>query len=404
MATTSFLYHTQGLRGYTHLRTEYVGGAVRHHIQCAPHRRTCRGCGARWPSLRMGGRFVRTFVALPVGSRRQEVVLHGHEQTCTRCGRTLREPIPFAKGKQRYLNVVATFIVALCQIAPIKHVAEFLGLGWDLVKAVFKGHLARRLQQRSLRDVRLIAIDEFALHKGHRYMTVVLDLETGHILWAEKGRDANALIPFFRRLHHAGARLEAVALDMWPAYLLAVQTVFPQVAIVHDPFHVVALVNRAIDETRRELCHSLNLPDRKIIKGSRFLLLRAGENLDEPARRRLDALIALNQPLYQAYLLKEDLRQLWRQPNSDVAGLFLSRWIERAEAIGLQHFRKLAATLRSHTLQLLSWFQHPISTGPLEGLNNKIKVLKRQAYGFRDLDYFKLRLYFIHESTPAFSG
>jgi len=352
----------------------------------------------------MSGQFVRTFLALPVGSRRQEIVLHGHEQTCTRCGRTLREPIPFAGGKQRYLNVVAVFIVTLCRVAPIKHVAGFLGLGWDLVKAVFKQHLARRLKRRSLREVRVIAIDEFAIRKGQRYMTVVLDLETGQILWAAQGRDAGALIPFFRRLRRAGAHLQAVALDMWPAYLLAVKTVFPRVSIVHDPFHIVALVNRAIDDTRRQMCHTLSTPDRKVIKGSRFLLLRAGEKLDEPARSRLNQLMALNEPLYQAYLLKEDLRQLWHQTNADAAGLFLSSWIQRAEATGLQHFRKLAATIKSHALQILSWFHHHISTGPLEGLNNKIKVLKRQAYGFRDLDYFKLRLYFIHESTPAFLG
>jgi transposase len=352
----------------------------------------------------MDGEFVRTFLALPLGMRRQEVVLHGHEQTCTRCGRTLREPIPFARGKQRHIKALAVYIVALCQIAPIKHVAEILGLGWDLVKEVFKGDLARRLKQRSLREVRVIAIDEFAIHKGHRYMTVVLDLETGQILWAAQGRDAGALIPFFRRLQQAGAHLEAVALDMWPAYLLAVQTVFPHVTVVHDPFHIVALANRAIDETRRELLHAVDIPARRVIKGSRFLLLRGAENLTEPARNRLDDLMALNEPLYQAYLLKEDLRQLWHQPSVDAAGAFLSGWIQRAEATGLHHFRKLAATLKSHALQVLSWFRFPISTGPLEGMNNKIKVLKRQAYGFRDLDYFKLRLYFIHESTPAFPG
>jgi transposase len=321
-----------------------------------------------------------------------------------RCGRTLREPSPFAKGKQRYLNVVAVYIVALCRIAPIKHVAGFLGLGWDLVKAVFKEHLSRRLKQISLSQVRMIAIDEFAIHKGHRYMTVVLDLDTGQILWAAQGRDAGALIPFFRRLQQARAPLEAIAIDMWPAYLLAAQTVFPKVAIVHDPFHVVTLVNRAIDDTRRELYHSLRGPDRKVIKGSRFLLLKAGETLGETDRDRLEHLMALNEPLYQAYLLKEDLRQFWNQGTTDAAGLFLSHWIERARATGLRHFSKLAATLERHALQLLSWYRYSISTGPLEGLNNKIKVLKRQAYGLRDLDYFKLRLYFIHESTPAFPG
>jgi transposase len=287
---------------------------------------------------------------------------------------------------------------------PIKHVAGFLGVGWDLVKAVFKANLKRRLGKRPLRRVRLIAIDEFAIRKGHHYMTVVLDLETGSILWAKEGKDANAVLPFLRQLKRAGARLEAVALDMWPAYLLAVQTVFPGASIVHDPFHVVALVNRAIDETRRDVCREASKPERKVIKGSRFLLLKANERLGDDARQRLDALTALNQPLYQAYLLKEDLRLFWRQPNSDQASVFLAQWIARASSSGLQHFSKLASTVQKHALQLLSWYRHPVSTGPLEGLNNKIKVLKRQAYGFRDLEYFKLRLYFIHEAVPAFPG
>lgn len=404
MATTSFLYHALGLKGYRHLRTDYVGGKVRHHVKLERHHRACRGCGAPWHALRLSGQFERVFLGLPVGTRRQEVVLHGHAQSCSQCGRTLREPIHFAHGKRRVLKTFEVFLTEMCQIATIKHVARFTGVGWDLVKAVFKAHLTRRLKKRTLRKVRLIAVDEFATHKGHRYMTTVLDLETGQVLWVAEGRDAKALMVFLRRLKQAHAPLEAIAMDMWPAYLLAAQTVFPDVAIVHDAFHVVSLVNRAIDETRRELYHSLTGADRKVIKGSRFLLLTARENLGAPQRIRLEQLMALNQPLYQAYLLKEDLRQFWRQGTSDAAGLFLSQWIERAESSGLRQFKKLAATLRTHILQLLSWFRHPISTGPLEGLNNKIKVLKRQAYGFRDMSYFKLRLYFIHESVSAFPG
>jgi transposase len=308
------------------------------------------------------------------------------------------------KGKQRYLNVCAGFIVDMCRIATIKHVADFLGVGWDLVKAIFKAHLTRRLKRRSLRKVRNIAIDEFAIQKGHKYMTVVLDLDTGAVLSAEKGRDAESLLPFLRRLKYAKAPLKAVAMDMWPAYLLAVQTVFPRVTIVHDPFHIVAMVNRAIDEIRRSLSRTVNKDDRRFIKGSRFILLKARERLEENGLRRLALLTKLNRPLYRAYLLKEDLRQFWHLTSTDEAGLFLSRWITQAKALHLAPFTRIAKTLAAHAQFLLSWFKHRISTGPLEGLNNKIKVLKRQAYGFRDIEYFKLRLYFIHESTPAFSG
>jgi transposase len=193
-------------------------------------------------------------------------------------------------------------------------------------------------------------------------------------------------------------------MDMSPAYLHAVRTVFPAVDIVHDPYHVVALVNRAIDETRRDLYRKLTDEERQVLKGSRFLLLRGMEHLKPRSLERLMELMEVNEPLYQAYLLKEDLRMFWNLPNAELAKSFLVSWIDQARTLGLKHFVRLADTLEEHCAGLLSYFRHRISTGPLEGLNNKIKVLKRQAYGFRDQAYFKLRLYFIHESVPAFPG
>jgi transposase len=235
-------------------------------------------------------------------------------------------------------------------------------------------------------------------------MTLVIDLETGMILHAHEGRDAAALILFLEKLRRKRAKLRAVAMDMWPAYLQAVKQVFPQVDVVHDPYHIVAIVNRAIDETRRDLYRQLNGQERQVLKGSRFLLLRGMERLNPRSLERLMELMEINEPLYQAYLLKEDIRMFWNLPNAELAQTFLESWIGQARTLGLKHFVKLADTLEKHLAGLLTYFQHRISTGPLEGLNNKIKVLKRQAYGFRDQSYFKLRLYFIHESVPAFTG
>jgi len=404
MATTSFLYHTLGLRGYQHLRTDYRGGAVYQHVELRFDRRTCRGCGARSRELTLEGRFERTFRALPVGSRRQFVVLHGHEQLCRRCGSKLREPIAFAVGKRRHIKAFERFIVDLCRIAPIKHVAMLLGVSWTSVKEIFKSHLRRRLKTRSLKSVRLIAIDEFSIRKGHQYMTVVLDLESGEILHSAEGRSADAVIPFLRRLRAARAPLMAVAMDMWPAYLLAVRDVFPEVEIVHDPYHVVSMANAAVDTTRREMYRDLRGPERNVLKGSRFLLLRGGERLDHDGLLHLERLESLNKPLFQAYLLKEDLRRFWTMPSSKAARKFLGAWIARCLATRIRPMVSLAKSLRAHRRGLLAHFDYPISTGPLEGINNKIKVLKRQAYGFRDLDYLKLRLAFIHETTPAFPG
>ena len=235
-------------------------------------------------------------------------------------------------------------------------------------------------------------------------MTVVLDLESGEILHSAEGRSADAVIPFLSKLRRAKAPLKAIAVDMWPAYLLAVREVFPTIDVVHDRYHIVSMANTAIDNTRREICRKLEKDERKVLKGSRYLLLKGGEKLDENAVLHLQRLENLNEPLFQAYLLKEDLRRFWRMPNRKAGCRFLGAWIARAFASRLKHFVKLAKTLRNHRHGLLAYFDHRISTGPLEGLNNKIKVLKRQAYGFRDIEYFRLRLAFIHESTPAFAG
>ncbi len=398
MATTSYLYHTLGVRGYVHLRSEFQGGRVCFHVQRAAHKRRCRNCGARWHRLRLRGRFVRTFVALPVGRHRQYVVLHGHRQECNDCGGIYREPIDFAPGRRRYLKAFGRLVLQMCRALTIKAVADLLGVGWDLVKQIHKEHLGKRLKKRKLSKLRWLAVDEFATHRGHVYMTVVLDLESGQIVHLQKGKDTAALLPFLCRLRRRCPSLRAVAVDLWDPYLRALRLAFGgKVEAVHDPYHVVALANRAIDETRREMMRRLPKEGKRVLKGSRFLLLRGLENLSENSLERLMRLMELNEPLYQAYLLKEQLRQFWNLPHREAGEDFLRDWIAQAQALGNRSFTRLAKTLDKYWEGLLSYFGHRISCGPLEGLNNKIKVLKRRAYGFRDMEYFKLCLYFLHE-------
>jgi len=403
MATTSFLYHTLGVKGYRHLRTEYVGGVIRHHVRLRRFKRRCRGCKARWHEVTLAGRFERRLLSVPIGRRRQEIVLHGHIQRCRRCGRRLREPIYFTKGRQRYTRSFGDFILYLCEKATIKDVAEIVGIGWDTVKEIFKSDLRRRLKKRSMANVRLIAVDEFAIRKKHSYLTIVLDLERGRVLWSGTGRRAETLIPFLRKLKRCRAPVQAVAMDMWQPYFVAVKKVFPEATIVHDPFHIVQMVNRAIDNGQRELAKLLPKTIR-CRRGLRFVLLRAHETLDERGLKILEELMKINEPLYKAYLLKEQLRQLWSFDSFLIASYFLEQWLDQARQIGLRSFERLAKTIEKHSTEILNWYQFPISTGPLEGLNNKAKVLKRQAYGYRDLEYFQLRLAFIGNATTRFPG
>lgn len=405
MATTSYLYHCFGLIGYTHLHTDFLTGQVYHHVKLKRDKRRCRGCNAQWHELVLSGKFTRTFHALPIGRRAQFIVLHGHEQACSQCKKVLREPIGFTDGKERYLRSFARLVQDLCAFMPIKHVARYLGVGWDMVKAIYKEHLSKKSKRRSFSNVRYIAVDEFAIRKGHNYLTIVMNLETGAVLFAAEGRKEQALIPFFKKLKRIKAPVKAVAMDMWKPFAKAVENVFKDsVDIVHDPYHVVTHVNKALDQIRRNIAKTLEGEKRAYIKGTRYLLLKGFENLSMSSLDKLMGLMEVNAPLYAAYLMKEELRMFWNCPDIQIGEKFLDTWITDAQSIGLKPMSKIAKMLNRHKKGLLSYFQYRISTGPLEGLNNKLKVLKRQAYGFRDNEYFKLRLYFLHETNAVLSG
>jgi transposase len=176
------------------------------------------------------------------------------------------------------------------------------------------------------------------------------------------------------------------------------------VPLVFDHFHVVKLMNECLTEVRRTLFHELTqLMDKKVLKGIRWLLLKNPENLnkekDEP--ERLQEALRLNEPLMTAYYLKEDLRQFWSQPNKETAAQAIQSWVDRALSSGIGPLMKTAKTIAGYRFGILAWYDHPISSGPMEGTNNKIKVMKRQAYGFRDQEFFKLRILAIHTAKYA---
>jgi transposase len=166
------------------------------------------------------------------------------------------------------------------------------------------------------------------------------------------------------------------------------------------------LFNDKLSALRRQLYHQASAAGRRVLKGVRWLLLKRPENLDagRRERQRLDAALRLNEPLATAYYLKEELAELWEQADEETATAFLLDWLARAEASGIAILKTLARTLRQHALGLLAWYDYSISTGPLEGTNNKIKTMQRQAYGFRDQEFFKLKIYAAHEAKYALVG
>ena len=403
--STSFVYHAFGATTYNYRTTKYEDGAIFIYLEKKPRHRRCTTCRSRNVSLEgMGTTTVKT---VPIGKKPVFLVLLLHVLRCKDCGVLARESRDLADPLKSYTRRFATLVLDLSKEMTITAIARYLGVGWDLVKSIIKEGLEQKLKGRSFRRVRYIAIDEIAIRKGHEYMTVVVDLETGQVLFTAEGKDHECLKPFFQRLRRAGAKLEAVAMDMSSAYLKAVRTYWPhEVALVHDHYHVVSNMNEVVDSVRRDEQNQQNEEGKKLIKGSRYLLLRGKEKLAEMPEKqsRLDELLEVNQTLHKVYLLKEDLRQFWSQQSKEDAEDFIKQWIAEAMALKNEHVTRFARTIKKRIEGILAWYEHKITTGPLEGFNNKIKVFKRAAYGYRDPKFFGLRILFLHETGFKLNG
>jgi transposase len=326
---------------------------------------------------------------------------------CPKCNVTRQVRVDFADEYRRHTRAFARYALELTAMATIQDVADHLHVGWDLIKELKKSDLARRYRKPKLRGLKRLAIDEICLGRGRRFRTLVLDLDTGAIVFVGQGKGAEALKPFWKRLKASRAKIVAVAADLSPAYTKAVRENQPNAALVYDRFHVVKLFNEKLSDLRRELHReATDQLEKQVLKGTRWLLLKNPENLDDAngERRRLEEALKLNGSLATAYYLKEDLRQFWEQFDRRAAERFLTHWLRKAEASGIRILKDFAKTLAFHRKGLLNWYRYPISTGPLEGTNNKIRALTRQAYGFRDIEYFILQLYALHETRFLLVG
>jgi transposase len=292
----------------------------------------------------------------------------------------------------------------------IQDVAELTGLSWDTVKEIHKVHLRRKYKSFNLKKVRHIAIDEVHLGKKRKYITIVLDLGTGRVIHIGKGKGKDALKGFWRRLKRSKAKIQAVATDMASGYIATVLEQLPKADLVLDHFHLVKWFNDKLSLLRRQLYHQATRMEKAVLKGSRWLLLKAPENLKahrdrkKDERARLQAALELNQPLAMAYYMKERLRLLFQCADRDRANAELTAWICEADSSGIKILKDAARKLLIWKPFILNWHNHRISTGKLEAVNGKIGTLQRNAYGYRDDEYLKLRIFNLHNSTYALTG
>lgn len=375
------------------------------YVRKHPGKIRCPQCGSH--RIKLKGTRTRQLKTLPVGSKEIILTVEIQRIQCKVCHVVRQIDLGIADAKKSYTRALARDIIELLEMTTINDVARHLNMSWDTVKEIQKSYLSRRFAKPKIVDLEQIAIDEISIGKKHRYLTIVMDLASGAIVYIGDGKGADALDEFWKKLDRSKASIKAVAMDMSKAYIAAVRSNLPNAVIVFDHFHIIKLFNDGLTQLRRQLYNeTTKILKWQVLKGIRWVLLKNSENLDnrKDEKERLEKTLRMNKPLATAYYLKEDLRQLWSQPSKADAEIFLEQWIRKARASGVRMLIKFSNTLSVYRTGILSYYDYPISTAPLEGTNNKIKTMQRQSYGFRNEEFFKLKILAIHYSRYALIG
>jgi len=310
-----------------------------------------------------------------------------------RCGYKGVEVLDFVDRYARYTKRFEEKVMILCRVMTLKDVAEEVRMDWHSVKDIDKKHAKDYVTDLQQAAPRKIGVDEIAYEKHHKYLTVVRDAESDKVIWVGKERKKETLDQFFVQLGYAKCQAISVAVvDMWDPYITSIHA-HTNAQIVFDKFHILKKVNETLDTIRKHEFAKADLQERKEMKHKRFLLLSRQKHLDEEKRESLYALKEMNQNLYAAYLLKEQIADIFDEENAARATQRLYRWMENVTKAGIGQFEKLLSMIKEHLTGILNYFEHKLTNAASEGLNNKINVIKRRAYGFRDLTYFIYKIY-----------
>jgi transposase len=357
------------------------------------HSLHCSRCGQAACGLHE--RIERNIRDLPILGRTVWLQVQLRRVCCAQCGTGMQQ-VSWLDRHARMTQRLAQAVAIWCSKLPVKHVAAMFDLHWSTVRQIDRRRLHQLIDALPEPQPRRLVMDEFALYKGHRYASVVLDADTRRVLWIGQGRSRAAVRPFFESLGAVGcARIEAVAMDMNTAFDLEVRQHCPKARIVYDLFHVVAKYGReVISRVRVDAANRLrqDKPARRVVKQSHWLLLRNPVNLKAHEQVRLQEVLAANQPLLTVYVMAEQLKSLWRATCPWKWRQLWKDWLAQANESSIPALMQFAARLRPYWRGIVSRVRWPMHTGQLEGINNKIKLIKRQAFGYRDADYFFLKI------------
>ena len=315
---------------------------------------------------------------------------------CPRCQRVKQEKWDWLADYPFYTKRFAFYVGRRCRDSSIRDVAKELHLDWKTVKALEKQYMQEQLRRVGTPGPKVIGIDEVSQRKGHTYRIVVSDLERMRPIWfGGQDRSEESLNLFFEWLGpKKSQRIRLAVMDMWKAFYKSTRKQAPQAAILFDKFHVIRHLNEALDKVRKREYARLSDQDRRFIKGQKYTLLSRKENLNTEGRLALKILLKANQRLNIAYLLKESFSQLWEYKKEGWARKFFENWRASLKWQRLKPYEEFAEMIEGHWdgIAALIESEAKVSLGFVEGLNNKIRVIQRRAYGLRDEYYLRLKV------------
>jgi len=351
-------------------------------VRLRRRRRVCSGCGQLGGQVH--GRRVKRWRHLDLGANRCVIECELRRLLCRDCGVRL-EAVLWARPGSSYTRDFEDVVAWLAQQMAKKPIAGLLRIAWDSVGRIVARVVADHLDERRLAGLVAIGVDEISYRRGQRYLTSVVDHRTGAIVWCSAGRNAATLQAFFDELGDRKATIRAVSIDMSSGYEKAIRDSIPAAEVCFDPFHVVRLGQRAVDQVRRDEWNAherSKTPRGRWIKNTRWSLLKA------PAKQTVNQLALLgevqhaNRALYRAFLLKEELLLLYHLDDPALAPEHLDAWLAWASRSRLEPFVKLARTIRRHRAGILAAIRLGLSNGRLEGLNSRIRLISHRSFGF----------------------
>jgi transposase len=340
------------------------------------------GQASRWRPMR----------DLDIGRRHIELRVQVYRVQCFTCGRP-EVPIALARPYARCTRRLEKHLFQLTGDSTVKAVAKRMALDWETVKDAEVRYIRGLLRKRNLDRITRIGIDEVSYKKGHKYLTLVTDLDGRRVIYATHSNDGKALGRFLTWLGpERWRRIHVVVTDMHDPYLKVLRKRLPDAALVFDHFHVSKVVHDALDEIRRRLQRELSPKDRRVIKGQRYVLLRARENLSNRDRVSLEEILDANTDLTKGYVLKEAFRDVFKATSLRVGKSRLRAWEEQVRESGVPELLKVLDTIERRRSGIENSFQYNVANGMAEGFNNVVGTIKKQAYGFHDRDYLKLKI------------